>query len=203
MTSTFLLWADGLWAPMFHLGPSAVEKILRAIFVYLILVILLRLFGKRELAQLNPFDLVVLLSLANTLQNAVIGDDTSVTGGLIGAFTLCAFNYLVVRFLFNHHRLDQIIEGRPAILIKDGHVRVKTLSRELISRSDLLNIVRRQGFASLDAVESCILEPGGTFSVKGKQPLQDAAYHREVLARIDDLARQIEDLKQSLGRRET
>ena len=75
--------------------------------------VVLRVFGKRELAQLNPFDLVVLLSLSNTVQNAIIGNDNSLSGGLIGAFTLLAVNYLVVRFLFRHRRLDQIFEGKP------------------------------------------------------------------------------------------
>ena len=93
------------------------EKMLRPAIVYLFLVVLLRVFGKRELAQLNPFDLVVLLSLSNTVQNAIIGNDNSLTGGLVGAFTLLAVNYLVVRFLFRHRRLDQIFEGKPTMLV--------------------------------------------------------------------------------------
>ena len=169
MTDLPLLWADGIWPSMFHLGPSVLEKALRPILVYLFLVVLLRVFGKRELAQLNPFDLIVLLSLSNTLQNAMIGDDNSVTGGLIGAFSLCAINYLVVRFLFRHRRLDQMIEGKPAVLIEDGKLRPKALARELLSRSELLTIVHRQGFASLDEVQSCVLEPGGTFSDRGQE----------------------------------
>jgi len=192
------LWADGLLTPMFHLGPSVAEKALRAILVYLFLVVLLRVFGKRELAQLNPFDLVVLLSLSNTLQNAIIGDDTSITGGLIGAFALCAFNYLVVRFLFRHRRLDQIIEGPPAILIEHGQVRDDALARELISRADLLSIVHRQGFATLEEVRSCILQPGGTFTVEGKKPPQDDIQHAEILARLDALTHLVEDLKKQI-----
>src|SRR5438445_13383151 len=105
---------------MFALSIPVAEKILRPMFVYVFLVLLLRIFGKRELAQLNPFDLVVLLSLSNTVQNAIIGDDNSVAGGFIGAFTLMLTNYLVVRFLFRHRRLDHIIEGRSAVLIPDG-----------------------------------------------------------------------------------
>jgi uncharacterized membrane protein YcaP (DUF421 family) len=118
-TAPFLVWADGPWSAMFHLGPPVLEKVLRPILVYLFLVILLRIFGKRELAQLNPFDLVVLLCLSNTVQNAIIGEDNSVTGGLIGAVALCGINYAVIRFLFRHRRLDQIIEGKPTVLIKD------------------------------------------------------------------------------------
>src|SRR5512138_3548075 len=97
-----------------------IEKIVRPLVVYVVLVVLLRIFGKRELAQLNPFDLVVLLSLSNTVQNAIIGNDNSVTGGLIGAVTLLAANYLVVRFLFKHRRLDQLVEGKPTTLIDRG-----------------------------------------------------------------------------------
>ena len=107
---------------MFTLSLPILEKIARPILVYAFLVLLLRVFGKRELAQLNPFDLVVLLSVSNTVQNAIIGDDNSVTGGLIGAFALFAVNYLVVRFMFRHRRLDEILEGKPTRLIEDGHL---------------------------------------------------------------------------------
>src|SRR5215813_1984765 len=120
-----------MWNDMFVVAVPLLEKILRPVIVYLALVILLRIFGKRELAQLNPFDLVVLLSLSNTVQNAIIGDETSVTGGLIGAFTLCAVNYGVFRFLFRHRRLDQLVEGRPTVLIENGKVVKKILTKEL------------------------------------------------------------------------
>src|SRR4051794_8757871 len=98
---------------MFLLSLPVLEKVVRPIIVYAFLVLLLRIFGKRELAQLNPFDLVVLLSLSNTVQNAIIGNDNSVTGGMIGAFSLLLVNSLVVRFLFRHRRIDQILEGSP------------------------------------------------------------------------------------------
>jgi hypothetical protein len=103
-------WAvsNSMWSAIFGLGAPLAEKILRPVVVYLFLVAFLRVFGKRELAQLNPFDLVVLLSLSNTVQNAIIGNDNSLTGGLIGAFALMAINYLVVRFLFRHRRLDRM-----------------------------------------------------------------------------------------------
>src|ERR1051325_11142288 len=106
-----------MWSEIFTLGAPLIEKILRPILVYVFLVIALRVFGKRELAQLNPFDLVVLLSLSNTVQNAIIGNDNSFSGGVIGALSLLAINYLVVRFLFRHRRLDQLFEGHPNILV--------------------------------------------------------------------------------------
>src|SRR5438445_13499537 len=89
---------------MFALSIPVLEKVLRPVFVYVFLVLLLRVFGKRELAQLNPFDLVVLLSLSNTVQNAIIGDDNSVAGGFIGALTLVFINHLVTRVLLRHRR---------------------------------------------------------------------------------------------------
>src|ERR1700712_4138967 len=105
---------------MLHIPVPLLEKVLRPVLVYLFLVVLLRVFGKRELAQLNPFDLVVLLSLANTVQNAIVGEDNSVVGGMIGATALCAFNYVVVRFMFKHRRLDQLLEGTPTVMVEHG-----------------------------------------------------------------------------------
>src|ERR1700692_873972 len=118
---------------MFHLSLPVLEKVLRPIIIYLALILLLRIFGKRELAQLNPFDLVVLLSVSNTVQNAIIGDDNSLSGGILGAAGLFGVNYTVVRFLFRHRRLDQIMEGSPTTLISDGKVDRAALSKELLS----------------------------------------------------------------------
>jgi len=131
---------------MFHLPLSILEKLARPVIVYLVLVVLLRLFGKRELAQLNPFDLVVLLSLSNTVQNAIIGDDNSVTGGVIGAFGLLAINWLVVRVLFRSPRLTRALEGRSTVLVRDGQLDSKAMSQEALSREELLSVVHKQGF---------------------------------------------------------
>src|SRR5579871_5305914 len=151
------LISDKMWHEIFALGVPVAEKILRPVLVYVFLVVVLRVFGKRELAQLNPFDLVVLLSLSNTVQNAIIGDDNSLTGGLIGAFTLLGLNYLVVRFLFRHRRLDQLLEGSPTVLIQHGHIVKKNLARELLSRSELMTVLHRQGFYALDEIDECVL----------------------------------------------
>src|SRR5579864_2226883 len=107
-----------LWSDMFMLGVPVIEKVLRPVIVYLFLIVALRLAGKRELAQLNPFDLVVLMSLSNTVQNAIIGDDNSVLGGLIGAASLIGINFLVVRFLYEHPHIDEIAEGKADVLIE-------------------------------------------------------------------------------------
>ena len=170
---------------MFVLAVPLLEKILRPVIVYLALVVLLRIFGKRELAQLNPFDLVVLLSLSNTVQNAIIGNDNSVSGGLIGAVTLLAVNYLVVRFLFKHRRLDQLVEGKSTTLIDRGKVQHKNLAKELLSHSELLTVLHRQGFDDVDEVERCVLEPSGTFAVKRKDPPKDEVQYAELIRRLE------------------
>src|SRR5206468_10376850 len=117
------LFTDKMWSDVFVVGVPVAEKILRPVAVYIFLVIALRVFGKRELAQLNPFDLVVLLSLSNTVQNAIIGNDNSLSGGLIGALALLVLNYVVIRFLFRHRRLDEILEGDPTVMVEHGCVK--------------------------------------------------------------------------------
>src|SRR6476469_5497457 len=121
-----------IWENLFTLSDdiSFLEKVLRPIVVYAFLVIGLRLAGKRELAQLNPFDLIVLLTLSNTVQNAIIGDDNSVTGGLIGAATLLLINHAVVRYLYGHDRIDRLVEGDSDVLIDEGIVNMARLKKE-------------------------------------------------------------------------
>jgi uncharacterized membrane protein YcaP (DUF421 family) len=186
-------------AHLFTLPIPLLEKIIRPIIIYAFLVILLRVFGKRELAQLNPFDLVVLLSLSNTVQNAIIGDDNSISGGMIGAITLLVTNYLVVRYLFRHRRLDQMMEGKPSTLIKDGHVCKKEMARELLTTAELQSVIRRQGFDGIQDIETCILEPGGAFSIKGKSPSADVKRHDELLHRLDALTAQIAAMEQKMA----
>src|ERR1700683_2303756 len=164
------LVSNSMWHDIFALGAPVVEKTRRPVAVYFFLVIALRVFGKRELAQLNPFDWVVMLSLSNTVQNAIIGNDNSLTGGLIGAFTLLAMNYVVVRFLFRHRRLDQIFEGKPTVLIADGKVVKHALAKELLTRGELLTVLHRQGFGSIGDVDRRGLEPGGGFFIQRKTP---------------------------------
>lgn len=184
-----------LWRDMFFLAVPVLEKILRPVFVYGFLVISLRLSGKRELVQLNPFDLVVLLTLSNTVQNAIIGDDNSVTGGLIGATSLLVVNYLVVRFLYRHRSLDQLIEGKADVLIEDGKVKTQHLKKELITMAQLEAAARKQGFDSLSEVQQCVLEPGGTISFIGKKPDTDETRHQALLQRIDQLMAEVVKLR--------
>jgi uncharacterized membrane protein YcaP (DUF421 family) len=186
-----------MWKDMFVLGLPILEKILRPVFVYAFLVIGLRLSGKRELVQLNPFDLVVLLTLSNTVQNAIIGDDNSVSGGILGASSLLLVNYLVVRFLYDHRKLDQLVEGRADVLIHDGKVQTSRLKKELITMPQLEAAARKQGFGSLSDVQECILEPGGTLSFLAKKPPVEELRHQELMQRIEKLTGEIVRLRGS------
>ncbi len=180
-----------LWSDMLHLGIPVVEKILRPILVYAFLIVAFRLAGKRELAQLNAFDIVVLLTISNTVQNAIIGDDNSVSGGVIGATTLLLINYVVVRFLYGHERLDRLVEGAATVLIEHGEIQHVRLKEELITVPELETAAHKQGFPSLDDVERAILEPGGTISFVVKTPTLDSTRHDQILSRLDAITRQL------------
>ena len=186
-----------LFTDMFHLPLPILEKLARPVIVYLVLVVLLRVFGKRELAQLNPFDLVVLLSLSNTVQNAIIGDDNSITGGVIGAFGLLAINWLVVRVLFNSPKLTRLLEGRACVLVSDGQIDLKALARESLTREELIAVIHKQGFEGFHNIRKCQLEPNGTFYVEAFEPSIDDKRHTELLARIDALACEVAALRAS------
>ncbi len=137
------------------------EKIVRAIVVYLFLIFALKSWGKRVMAQLNPFDLVVLLILSNTVQNAIIGNDNSISGGVIGALALLLFNNFVVRRLYGHARLEKWLEGKPDLLIEHGKLREDILKRDGVSKHEVVTAAHKQGFDSLNDIEKAVLAPGG------------------------------------------
>ena len=184
-----------IWSDILHPDISILEKIIRPVLVYFFLVVGLRLAGKRELAQLNPFDLIVLLTLSNTVQNAIIGNDNSVSGGLIGATTLLAVNYFVVRFLFKHPKLDRLVEGDPDVLIEGGKIKHDRLKKDLITLSELESAAHKQGFGSLAEIDKAQIEPGGTFSFTGRKPSPEAERHSEVLARLDEITSELAELR--------
>lgn len=172
------------------------EKIVRTIVVYVFLLAGLRLAGKRELSQLNPFDLVVLLLLSNTVQNAIIGNDNSLIGGLVGAAVLLVLNAVIVRVLYHFGKLDTI-EGRPDTLVRNGRILRQHLERELITVAELEAAARRQGIASLAHVRECRLETGGALTFIQKQPTAEELRHHELLGLIGQIeARQRELLAQ-------
>jgi uncharacterized membrane protein YcaP (DUF421 family) len=179
---------------LFHIGSDAqttvtvLEKIVRPLLVYVFLVVGLRLAGRRELAQLNAFDLVVLLTISNTVQNAIIGPDNSVLGGVIGATTLLVFNYMVVRFVFGHPSIERLFEGDAEVLIRHGQLVEDRLRAEGITVAELESAARRQGFASLKEVNRAMLEASGGITFVARKPRPHEARHQDVMKRLDDLA---------------
>ena len=160
------------------------EKAVRTACIYAGILILLRAAGKRALAQLTAFDLVVLLLLSNVVQNAVIGNDTSLTGGLFGAAILVFGNYVAVRLTYLHPRLSRLLQGDETILVANGEVRERALRRQLITRAELEAVLRRQGIEGVEAAETVKIEPEGTFTAAAKrQPT--AADVLAVLERIE------------------
>jgi uncharacterized membrane protein YcaP (DUF421 family) len=188
-----------MWHSMFALGVPVLEKILRPVIVYAFLILGLRLAGKRELAQLNPFDLVVLLTLSNTVQNAIIGEDNSITGGIIGIATLLLVNYLVIRFLFSHERIDRLVEGDSDVLIDNGRIREDRLKMELLTRQELETAAHRQGFADLKAIEKAVIEPGGGIFFTGKQPTLGEIQQSELIKRLDAISLQLAEVQSKLA----
>ena len=184
-----------LFHSMFALPLPFLEKLLRPVIVYLVLIVLLRVFGKRELAQLNPFDLVVLLALSNTVQNAIIGEDNSVTGGIIGAFGLLAVNWLVVRALYSAPKLNRMLEGRATTLVSQGKIDQDAVRRETLTREELMEVIHRQGFDRLSQVRRCVLEPNGTFYVEPMEPSAGDRQHSELMEKIDALTREVAALR--------
>ena len=167
---------------------SVAEKMLRPLVVYLALIAGLRLAGKRELAQMNPLDLIVLLTLSNTVQNAIIGEDNSITGGLIGAATLLAVNYMLVRLAYDHPAVDRLVNGDPMPLIDGGQIRRKNLAQLLITEAELQAVCRRQGVRHLQDVDTATLETSGTISIFPRHPTPEEAH----FARLDERLARIE-----------
>lgn len=173
---------------MFVIGVPLAEKLIRTLCVYAFLLTGLRLAGKRELGQFNPFDLVVLLLLSNTVQNAIIGNDNSLLGGVIGATSLLALNWVVVRYLYVHPRVARWLEGDSDVLIQKGQLKHARLKRELITQHELEAAARKQGIDGLDNVEMCRLEVGGALTFVAKTPTDDERRHGELMQRLDELA---------------
>jgi uncharacterized membrane protein YcaP (DUF421 family) len=157
-----------LFGDLFDLGISPGEKVLRSLLVFAFLLVALRLGGKRELAQINVLDLVVLLLVSNALQNAMIGADNSLLGVVIGASVLFAANYGFVHLTYRSARARRLLEGSPRMLLEDGKVNDSALRREAMTRSELLSLVRERGFDDFDEVALVVLETNGHISVMGR-----------------------------------
>lgn len=183
---------------MFHLHLPIIEKLARPVIMYLVLIGFLRLFGKRELAQLNPFDLVVLLCLSNTVQNAIIGDDNTVTGGIVGAFALLAINWLLMRFLFRHPRINDALQGTETVLITQGKIDYRAMKSEGLTEEELLSVLHKQNFSRFAEVKTCVLEPNGTFYLEGIAPNEAERDNTSMMEALNRLSAEITDLRREL-----
>jgi uncharacterized membrane protein YcaP (DUF421 family) len=154
-----------MWHAIWHLDVSVAEKVLRSVLIYAFLVVALRVVGKRELGQANTLDLVVLLLVANAVQNGIIGDDVSVTGALIVAGVLFAINEGLNRTTYAFPWAERALEGQPTKLIENGKPVSRALFRAGITLTELLAIARRQGFPDLASVQTAILETNGVVSM--------------------------------------
>ncbi len=197
------LWHN-LWYNLWHLGApdttahpvSLLEKLVRPAAVYLLLVFALRHAGKRMLAQLNPFDFVVLLTLSNTVQNAIIGNDTSLLGGAVGALALLGVNALLVRYYYRGPEMERIAGvDRDTCLIAHGELRDDDMRRLHINAGELTAKAHERGFDSLGEVDSAVLYPNGTIYFRGRETMSESARHEEILRRLDALAGQVAALR--------
>lgn len=178
-----------MWNDIVHLGISAPDKIIRTVAVYFAIAFIVRLAGKRDLAQLNAFDLVVVLLLSNAVQNALIGPDNSVLGGVLGAAVLIAVNAAVVRLVRRNDTVARLLEGRATRLAENGMWDQRALKREGLRSADLEAAVRRQGAASVADCEVVTIEPGGAIVTQLREDLMPAtqADLERLEAKIDRL----------------
>ena len=174
------------------LSISLLEKIIRPVVVYLFLVVLLRAVGKRILAQLNPFDLIVLLTLSNTVQNAIIGNDTSLTGGMVGAVALLAINSVLVRYYYRGAGVEhKLLEDEDVYLIRNHVLQEHALRKLRINLGELTARAHERGFDDLHQVEAAVLYPNGTIYMKGNMSSDTT--------RLDDIMRQLQALRQDVA----
>lgn len=190
---------DAMWQSIFSPQVSILEKLIRTILVYAFLIIGLRLAGKRELGQLNTFDLVVLLLLSNTVQNAIIGPDNSALGGIIGGAMLLAVNWFTVRFLYRHNRLDRVIEGTSVILIDKGQIIRRNLDRQAITEDELIAACRRQGIENITDVQTAILETSGAISIFTRHPTAREEFTADLAAQLDRIEQELGEIRRELA----
>lgn len=167
---------SSIWSDLFSLEIPATEKILRTVIVYLVIALLIRVAGKRTLAQLNSFDLVVILLLSNVVQNAIIGPDNSLLGGVLGAVVLVGFNAVMDRMAFLGPGTEMVLEGSPTVLIRDGVVDVAALRRMGLRAHELDRVLHQQGADHPAEVRRAELQPGGTFTIDLRREFQTASY---------------------------
>ncbi len=169
------LKGTAVWHSMFAVQVPILEKILRTVLVYATILILFRLAGKRDLATLNVFDFVVLFLLSNVVQNAIIGNDTSLLGGIIGAATLVAVNAVLNRWIAVSDRAARILEGKPTTLIEDGRFLPGAAKRLSLRPSDVERAIRVQNGDDIMEIATGLMEPNGQLVLTLKKEEQNAS----------------------------
>lgn len=150
---------------MFNLSVPWWELILRGVIVYVFLIIMLRVTGKRQVGQLAPFDLVLLLVLSNAVQNSMNGGDNSLIGGLVSAATLVILNYAVGCLTQRSRKMEALIEGRPQVLVHDGKLFEDVMENAKLTHHELNSALRRSGCLTVEEVKLAVLENNGGISV--------------------------------------
>ncbi len=150
---------------MITLGTPALAIVIRTVVVYLAILMGLRLMGKRELGQMTAFDLVVILLIANAVQNAMVGPDTSLVGGLLSAFVILGVNWIVARVRLKSRRWQGLVEGTPTVLIENGQLIAPHLQREGLDQAEVEMAMREHGVAALSEVKLAVLETDGSISI--------------------------------------
>lgn len=178
-----------MWHAMFVIQVPIAEKVLRTVLVYSVVVVLFRLSGKRDLAGLNTFDFVVIFLLSNVVQNAVIGNDQSLLGGVVGAATLVAVNAVLNRALARSNRVAHLLEGRASTVIDDGKLQTGVLRRLAMRPAELDHAVRLQNGDDVSEVGNGRLEPSGQLVLTLKPGEQSATKGdiAQLVARLDEL----------------
>jgi uncharacterized membrane protein YcaP (DUF421 family) len=176
----------GIVDDLFGMQMPPAEKVIRTVAVYVGILLLIRIAGKRLMAQMNSLDLVVVLLLSNVVQNAVIGDDSTLVGGLLGAVVLVGVNALLDRWAQHNSVVDWALNGKPTMVVRDGSVEEKALRRLGMTRAELRNALQQQGADDASEVDEAWMEAGGTLTVRFKPGSRSAS--------IDDLRRAVEEL---------
>ncbi|MDQ0594108.1 uncharacterized membrane protein YcaP (DUF421 family) [Chryseobacterium ginsenosidimutans] len=157
---------------------SILDVVVRSLCVYLFMVIAIRLFGKNQLSQLNAGDVVLLLLISNAVQNAMVGPDTSLQGGLIAALVLFIANFTLKRLMFSNSKFKSFMEEDPVILVKDGVVNKKALDKVKISEDEIEEAIREHGVDGIENVKLSILEVDGNISVVSEDENKQTHYSR-------------------------
>ena len=175
-----------------------IDKIVRPIVVYFFLLFLIRFGGKRQLGSMTAFDIIVLLVLGNAVQNAIIGQDYSLMGGLIDAVVLMICNGITVQLSYRSNKVKKLVEGTPTLLVRDGKPIVRHLAKEAITQDELRSKLCQQGFDDITDVKLAILETDGTITVEPYPSSSENSRHRELSDRLKKIERLLSQANKQL-----